>query len=336
MVAFRFWSSVSPRAADATIHDTLPKPSPEVQPVPEAAGNGENAVEKPSPSASIPPETVPTSSTSPIPHVSPKTSFNLFPRRTYQKPMVTTEQERKKEYQVREELKHAILLGTSSSRSDKRAKKSAEIVRSLIVGPNSINLPSKKTNPLSKAQMDKIRSDLTKPKSANRVIAQLRRLDFDAPAPSPSVAKPRPRGPIQAVCLDSSEEEIGQHHFARLKADGARAVNTDPPEMVPSIVTASAESVTSIFGDLRVVSFLSGDLGLGQPGDGPGILSGALPTAETIINGITTITPQLMSLGYATGQSFMPDHKGSHLYLPQSFNPQIRQGYTHRPIVCLF
>lgn len=315
MVAFSFWSNASSRAVDTTIYNALPKPTAEVQPVSEAVGDVENAIEKPSPIASTPPETVPTSPTSPTSHVSPRRSFNLFSRRTYQKPMVTTEQERKKEHRVTEEFKHAILLNTSS-RSDKRAKESAEIVRSLIVGPNSINLPSKKTKPLSKAQMDKVKSDLTKPKSANRVIAQLRRLDLDASASSPSVVKPRSQGPIQAVCLDSSEEEIGQRHFARLKADDA-----DFPEMIPSVSTASAESISSIFGDLRVVSFLSGDLGLGQPGDSPGILSGALPTAETIVNGITTITPQLMSLGYATGQSFMPDHKGSHLYLPQSFNP---------------
>jgi len=309
MVAFNFWSNASSKAVDSTVHDVSSKPTTEVQPVPEAVVNGKNTVEKHPPITSIPSEITPTSPASPNPNVSPKLSFNLFPRRTYQKPLVTTEQERKKEHKVTEELKHAILLDKSSSRSDKRAKESAEIVRSLIVGPDSINLVSKKSKPLSKAQMDKVKSDLTKPKAANRVIAQLRQLDLDAPASSRPISKARSRGPIQAVCLDSPEEDIGQRHFARLKAD-AKSPDAEPPEAVPSIVNASAESIASIFGDLHVVSFLSGDLGLGQPGDGPGILSGALPTAETIINGITVITPQLMSLGYATGQAFLPDHKG--------------------------
>jgi hypothetical protein len=64
-----------------------------------------------------------------------------------------------------------------------------------------------------------------------------------------------------------------------------------------------------VFKDIHIVSLVkSPDLGLGQPGDGDGILSGALPTAETVIDGFEQITPQLMALGFAT--SVWPDHKG--------------------------
>ena len=43
---------------------------------------------------------------------------------------------------------------------------------------------------------------------------------------------------------------------------------------------------------------------LGQPGNGQGILSSALPTVETVIEGVERITPELliMALGYATGK----------------------------------
>jgi len=51
-------------------------------------------------------------------------------------------------------------------------------------------------------------------------------------------------------------------------------------------------------------------LGLGQAGDESGLLAGALPTAETVMNGIVQITPQLMALGYATGKTIIPDHHG--------------------------
>ncbi|KAJ8453691.1 hypothetical protein ONZ45_g19609 [Pleurotus djamor] len=54
------------------------------------------------------------------------------------------------------------------------------------------------------------------------------------------------------------------------------------------------------------------NLGLGEPGDGKGILAGAVPTAETVIKGIEQITPQLMALGFATGRAILPNHQGVH------------------------
>jgi hypothetical protein len=63
--------------------------------------------------------------------------------------------------------------------------------------------------------------------------------------------------------------------------------------------------------EMHVVELIKApDLGLGQPGDGEGILAGALPTPETVLKGVKEITPQLMALGYATGRSLLPDHSG--------------------------
>lgn len=65
--------------------------------------------------------------------------------------------------------------------------------------------------------------------------------------------------------------------------------------------------------DVHIIDFInSPDFGLGQPGDGPGILAGAVPTPETIINGFEQITSQLMTLGFAIGENILPDHKGGY------------------------
>ena len=71
-------------------------------------------------------------------------------------------------------------------------------------------------------------------------------------------------------------------------------------------------SLKTVFSEVNLVSLVTTpDLGLGGPPDGPGILSGALPSAQAIIEGVEQITPQLMALGYATGKAVMPDHAGT-------------------------
>lgn len=320
MVSFNFWSNATSQAVQSNSSDTQKAPSPDSHLDTQAAlGVSKSTVpvqtspvEDQPQGLSVPnfvSEPVPPSRASAIERPN-RRSFNPFQRHTERKPMMTTEQEQKKERRVVEEVKHAAVLDAPSSRSNKRAKQSAEIVRSLIIGPTSISPVSKKTRPLSRTQLNKVKSDLAKPKSANRVIAQLRQLDLNSSSSSLILAQPRSKGPIHAVCLDSSEEDIGKRHFSRLEVEQGPADVTTREIISPSIVTASAESLTSILGDMRVVSLMSGDFGLGEPGDGPGILSGALPTAETIITGIETITPQLMALGFATGKSIMPDHTG--------------------------
>jgi len=220
-------------------------------------------------------------------------------------------------------LKRAILSHSGSrSKSEKRAKESAEIVRALIIGPNSISPASKKPQALSKVQLDKVKSELAKPKAANKVISQLRNLDLvtDASAPLPVVDVPgqpntagRHRGPIHAVCLDMTDEDAEKQHFAQLKPD---VPSETANFFAESVVTANVDTISSILGNLQIVDLVGTDFGFGQPTTGQGILAGALPTAETVLTGITLITPQLISLGYVTGQALLPDHKGKGLPHP--------------------
>jgi len=58
--------------------------------------------------------------------------------------------------------------------------------------------------------------------------------------------------------------------------------------------------------------FKAPDFGLGRPGNGGGLLAGALPTAGTSIDGVKRIIPDLMALGYATGRTLVPGHSGEY------------------------
>ncbi|KAG6899317.1 hypothetical protein C0993_011287 [Termitomyces sp. T159_Od127] len=172
--------------------------------------------------------------------------------------------------------------------SDKRAKKSALIVHDLIIGPDTQS-PSKHARP----RLTHLKSQLVEPKSANKVIAQLRTL----PA---SVGS---QGPIHAVCLAHSDIEIQKLHFSSLSAPK----DEDGPSFLNGLV--SLDEVSSIFSEMSIVDLISHPtLGIGEPGNGQGLLSGALPTAETVLKGFQEITPQLMALGYATGKSVLIDH----------------------------
>lgn len=213
--------------------------------------------------------------------------------------------------------------------SDKRAKASALVVRDLIVGPSPTTPPSKSGKSIPKPELKKIKAQLMQPKSANKVIAQLRALPVADIVEGTIDEKGRPveakaAGPIHAVCLEWTEEEADEHHFCKhLTKDGEADGEVIEGQVVtqaaylPSVATANISSLTNLFRDLQIVSLISApDLGLGQPGDGEGILSGAVPTAETIIRGVQQVTPQLMALGYATGQAMMPDHKGTNAASP--------------------
>ena len=78
------------------------------------------------------------------------------------------------------------------------------------------------------------------------------------------------------------------------------------------------DKVAALFNDMHIIDLVNAPdfVGLGQPGDGPGMLSGALPTAEIVIEGVERITPELMALGFATGKAILPEHSGTlSLYL---------------------
>ena len=310
-----------PRSATEDGSSAAPQRDDSVQPTDETSLT--------TPSTSDPQQSTTATSTNPtsldVPEhrprrISIRSSLSLLQRSTdyhERKSMSDPAHVQQKKHNVVWDLRRAIRSGSGSpSKSERRAKESAEIVRALIIGPNSITPVSKKSK-LSRGQLDKVKSELAKPKSANKVISQLRNLDLatDGSAPLPVAPKPsqpptqcKSHGPIHAVCLDETDEDVEKHHFAQLKPDvPSEAVDLFFAE---SVVTANMDSVNSILGNLRIVDLVGSDFGFGQPATGQGIFAGAVPTAETVLTGIKLLTPQLMSLGYVTGQSIMPDHKG--------------------------
>lgn len=191
------------------------------------------------------------------------------------------------------------------SRADRRAKQSALIVRSLIVGQDTDEGGvAPRQVPISSTQLKNVKGQLLKPKTANKVIAELRALPA-FPNSASHASKP-----IQAVCLPYDDEEADAKRFGNLR-------NAKPPPTTTHTPSTSAKgstpigAITDAFKDLHIVNlFTAPDLGLGESGDGEGILAGALPSAETVLDGFTQITPQLMALGYAAGRSLVPNHKG--------------------------
>ncbi|KAI9508208.1 hypothetical protein F5148DRAFT_937532 [Russula earlei] len=198
----------------------------------------------------------------------------------------------------------------STSSADRRAKRSALVVRALIVGRDTdrggLAPPQAR---ISGARLRNVKAQLLEPKTAGKILAQLRAL----PALPDSAS--RASEPIQAVCLPYRDEEADEKLLAALRDMKQKQPRTaavrpqGPPPHHPS--SSAVAAVTEALRNLQIVSlFTAPDLGLGQPGDGSGVLAGAVPTAETVINGIEQITPQVMALGYAMGQAVVPDHKG--------------------------
>ncbi|KAL1664755.1 hypothetical protein GGF50DRAFT_101455 [Schizophyllum commune] len=221
------------------------------------------------------------------------------------KAALSTDEEHKLREDAAEALEHRVLKRTHTSAADRRAKESAHLVRALIVGPDPVTPSSPKvTKAVAKPQLGKVKSQLMKPKEANRVITQLRALSSSDAQATEHGAK----GPIHAVCLAHSEEKEDELHFSKLAQE-----DDSPPLELPNFLqgNATAAKLRNVIDEMHIVDLLlTPDLGLGQSGDGKGILSGAVPTAETVINGVQQITPQLMALGYATGRAILPDHAG--------------------------
>ncbi|KAH9061361.1 hypothetical protein EDB87DRAFT_1560535 [Lactarius vividus] len=207
---------------------------------------------------------------------------------------------------ARAAFKAAEVNAKRPSHTDRRAKESALLLRSLIVGQNSGDGSAAPQARVSRAQLDNVKAQLLKPKMANKVIAQLRAL----PALPDSASQTSP--PIRAVCLPYTDEEADEKHFSQLRdVEQTNERTNDRALSLPTVALATVDSITEALKGLHIISlFTAPDLGLGQPGNGPGILAGAVPTAETVINGIVQITPQLMALGYATGRNIIPDHAG--------------------------
>lgn len=229
--------------------------------------------------------------------------FSLF---NASKTHITKVEETKERTKAHDAGKRANLLQfPSAARSaDKAAEKNALAVQRLIVGSSSISPSGAKAPPVSHTQLTKIKSELMQPKAANRLIAKLRALPMpDLPEDKQEdedKAPAKARGPIHAVCLEDTDSTAKERTFTKLDA--------------ASVATASLAALTSLISETHIVDLLTApDFGLGQPGNGKGLLAGAIPTAETVIEGAQRITPQLMALGYATDRALaMPDHSGIH------------------------
>ncbi|KAI0355654.1 hypothetical protein OH77DRAFT_1511500 [Trametes cingulata] len=250
-------------------------------------------------------------------------------------------EEAAKEATARQEyVEHQIVR----TRSEKRAHESALVVRELIVGPfatpsaappKSAKVSASGVTSLQKIQ--KVKAQLLEPKSAQKVITQLRELPTsDVPivvgrTKTGEPVKSLPKGPIHAVCLPYTDAEAHEKHFCRLDTLEAGAAPPASPNASPkakqrsldtsaastattgiaSVTASSYEKLKDVLSDLNIVSLITApDLGLGQPATGPGLFSGALPSADAIVDGIEQVTPQLMALGYATGKAILPSHAG--------------------------
>ena len=227
------------------------------------------------------------------------------------------------------------------SRAEREAFSSAIVLRTLIIGPTfspapsttprrKIKIPnSKSTSAQPLPDLKKVKGQLLDTKSANAIISQLRRLpvpddpSFHAcgrPSSDSLVTLPHVGGaPIHAVCLPCTDEEAEKIYFSRLRT--GHNLSTLPqlsPDgkstgSSPSVGVESLASLVSVLRDLHLVSLVeSPDLGFGQPvkeGDS-GILSGSVPSPETLVDGFEQITEQLMNLGFATSKAFAPNHAG--------------------------
>lgn len=231
------------------------------------------------------------------------------------KPALSTVQEHRKEARASAAF---FRRRAKVPKADERATESALIVRSLIIGQSPTHPAlSQSNNGFSMPQLSKVKSQLMQPKTANKVIAQLRVLSASNRKTNreKSDVEERPVGPVHAVCLDTTDVEAEKHHFSRLtKEDCVEELAAESSS--PIIANTSVDKLANMFKDMHIISLvMTPDFGLGQPGDGHGMLSGAIPTVETIIDGIEQITPQLMAIGLATGNAFLPDHKGRHCLL---------------------
>lgn len=235
----------------------------------------------------------------------------------------TKEREKAHDAAKRANVLSALRFLSSSAAADRSAEKHARAVQQLIIGSTSISpATGTKASAVTRTQLARIKTELMQPKSANRLIAKLRALPMPEASPidtsaketdssskagsgEPSTDTPASssvtaaesvstasRGPIHAVCLEDTDASIASKHFTSTALGGAASITSSP-----------ISSLTALISSLHVVDLLSApDLGFGQPGDGEGLLAGAVPTPEAIVDGAR----QLMALGYASDRAFLP------------------------------
>ncbi|KAG8997653.1 hypothetical protein FRB93_014013 [Tulasnella sp. JGI-2019a] len=122
---------------------------------------------------------------------------------------------------------HPLKKAKRPTRAQKKTTSYALLLRSIIIG-----IPYSSTGRSKPPPMKKLKSELLKPKDANRLIAEVR--DLPTPDTSHGVLHgtlrglngkleekdipvvPNGRTPIHAVCLDCTDEEADDLHFNRL------------------------------------------------------------------------------------------------------------------------
>lgn len=178
-----------------------------------------------------------------------------------------------------------------SKASDRRARDTAAMVRSLIVGDHEmVDGRAKRSKPLSKSDLARVKAQLLEPKSANKIIEHLHEMSLSSTDTGSANT-----GPIHAVCLDAIDKEVHEQHFVQLG----------------SVATATVTALSDTLANVHLVDLLAAPgMGFGAPASSPGLLAGAVPSAEAIIDGLQQITPQLLALGFATSKAILPDHKG--------------------------
>ncbi|TFK75456.1 hypothetical protein BDN72DRAFT_758054 [Pluteus cervinus] len=292
MGVFDFFSSSTP-AEDIPVKETKESPT-----VPVTAETGEHETVPPAESSAGGAESqVPEKATgSPL--------IRAHEKKDDHRPVLSATKEHDKKVAASDaRAKRFIQIFRPSSK--KRAQKAALVLRTVIVGPTTAK--SKVTPAVASPKLNKIRAELSQPKTANKIIAQLRTLP--ASEPSGDDHKGCPEGPIHAVCLAYTDAEEDRLHFSKLADEQEETIAGITG--LPAIASVPLEKLRTMFNDLHIIDLVKEpDLGIGQPGDGKGILAGAVPTAETVIKGFEQITPQLMALGYATGKAIIPNHVG--------------------------
>ncbi|KAF7376142.1 Lactamase-B domain-containing protein [Mycena sanguinolenta] len=215
----------SPEPDPATASSTLPS---EADPAPPSK-----------PESSIAPE-VPVEAKAEEPPKKParRLSFRPFnnpsPKPKQHKPILSEAQEHEKKASAANAFSKRWAKPLSSN-SDKRAKESALIVRTLIVGhsSNDFSAPTL-TKAVATPQLSKVKSELMQPNSANKVIAQLRAL------------------PV----MESPAEEGGEDVRARAHSCHAHAESST---FVPNVGAAPLDKLTGMFAEMHIVDLIADD-----------------------------------------------------------------------------
>ncbi|KAG2132441.1 uncharacterized protein EDB93DRAFT_906025 [Suillus bovinus] len=205
---------------------------------------------------------------------------------------IHTQQSKAHEKEKKSRVSKAFTVRVLQSKaSDRRARDTAAIVRSVIVGDHEmVDGRAKRSKPLSKSDLTRVKAQLLEPKSARKIMDHLHSMSASS-ADTGSANT----GPIHAVCFDAVDKEVHEQHFVQLG----------------SVATATTTALSDALSNVHLVNLITApDLGFGAPASSPGLLAGAVPSAEAIIDGLQQITPQLLALGYATSKAVLPDHKG--------------------------